>query len=353
MFVCLFFPFFFFFFFFFLPSPYSLTLLFLFLNGRYNTIHYSFALIFFTASFFWELCESTATYLWYREDKSNVALRRSVIVKFVLVALHLIVLLIFLFTSTIDNCDYLMSMENYAACPVHHLVAAISQYVVLGFILLYIASLSYKKYEESVLASSSFHDNAVRQKTVAHHHHQTDPEQPASLMSSTISDDAASTKQRGSIDSRASDVSGGIDSLPDTPLFSSNGGRRGSSSSAGTRRKGSLDLHGLPSQAPIPEEGGQYLGPVARPKRAAASPSPAGAPATSSFRSIRSSEYSDGSQENIAMSSMRPGDRRSLDPSAPSLDLSVPTAYPAGRRRSVATSTGRENGSPFDSVKPF
>lgn len=396
--------------FFSLLSSVSLSLLSIFDAESYNTLHYGFALTFFTASFVWELCEGAADFIWYREDPSNRALRRSDVLKGALLLCHAGVLVAFIVLSTIDNCDYLMSMENYSECPTHHTAAAVTQYIVLGFILLYIACLNFKKYEESVLASPEYHDYAIRQKTVGHHSH-TDPEQPASSARdstspafSRLSDDRGSTGaargpsednssyrggfggggggggggKRTSIDSRLSDVSSTIDSMPDTPLFSSSaaanssslgaGGRRGSAPVV--RRKASLaDAYGIPTHSTIPEEtqapsqGGLYP-PVA--SSASARPGKRGgaAPATASFRSSRS-EYSD-SEENVAMAQVGPGALRppsivldrspSPEPSAPAL---VPGA--GARRRSIvadpstptSASGSGMSAPPFDTVKPF
>jgi len=49
-----------------------------------------------------------------------------------------------------------MSLLNYTQCPTSEIIAAISQYVVLGLVLLYIATIDFQEYEKSILASNEY-----------------------------------------------------------------------------------------------------------------------------------------------------------------------------------------------------
>lgn len=131
---------------------------------RFGAIHYSFAITFFASAFVWELCEASAHFLWYTEDRSNHQLKRAIILKYFLLLTHAVAFIFFIILSATNDCDGFMSIANYSACPSRHAAAAVSQYLCLGLILIYIATLSMSKYEDSILASQEYAEYNMRQR---------------------------------------------------------------------------------------------------------------------------------------------------------------------------------------------
>ena len=153
----------------------------------YNLVHWSLAVAFFTLSLLWELFDTIANSLWLREDKSNYQLKRALVIKGIILFFHMASTLSFVLTSAVVSCDVYLSLINYNICPIDHSISAISQYIVLFFILLYVASLSFLKYEDSILASNEYDEFNRRRKRTA-----------AALAAAAASSSAAAAGSNGS-----------------------------------------------------------------------------------------------------------------------------------------------------------
>jgi len=128
-----------------------LVLLSIFSVYTHDTIHYSFAFSFFLLATLWALLDFFDHILWYQDDKRNKPLKHLIILKGIVLSCLIIVFSIFAGTTLGMDCNLLMDINGYENCPVTYTISAISQYLTLAFIMLYISCLQYTEYRNSTL----------------------------------------------------------------------------------------------------------------------------------------------------------------------------------------------------------
>lgn len=135
-----------------IASGIFLSLLTIFDTERHKTVHYAFALSFFACSFIWALTEASAHFLWFRNEPKNYYLKKAIVMKYVVIVFLFAVFIAFLTATSDRACNFMMNMSEFSECPGSQTTGAITQYMLLSLIMLYIGTLSFKKYEDSVLA---------------------------------------------------------------------------------------------------------------------------------------------------------------------------------------------------------